>query len=383
MTVRKKPFCRLFGMVEAALISAAIVGGCVVPPWASTPHVPSRLPVADTTALADCTDTVTTPEEAASVLGNANAGNTICFSGDGLRNAELVLNRSGTPSAPIALRGAGVTVRSVSVAADDVVVDGFVVDGGTGLNLQGKALEARGNTVRRTSRNGINCQPCAEALIQSNTVEGADGAGIIVDGDDIWIRDNVVSGSVMHEMNDADGIRFFGHGHRITGNTIRDITMDGYPDPPHPDCFQTYDNYRRPTTDVIIARNTCVNVAQQCLIASADDAGTHGAVGRSHSIQFVGNTCSVGASQAVLARWFPGVTVSYNQISGSFLRGVFLIDSSTGGTVVGNDFIGCYPQVEADDSSRPGLQSSGNVSTARVTAAGSPALAVAGAQCDG
>ena len=68
--------------------------------------------------------------------------------------------------------------------------------------------------------------------------------------------------------------------------------------------------------DAIIADNVCRNVDHQCLIATAEEAGEQGDIGRSHGIEFTGNVCEVEGSQAVLVRWFPDVVVQGNSFDG-------------------------------------------------------------------
>lgn len=303
-----------------------------------------------------CTHTATDPEQARAQLARAAPGQTLCFAGDGLRGAELEATASGTPRQPIVLVGRDTTVGSVSVDADHVVVDGFTTVDGDGLTLDGTGITVRGNEVLRARDDGISCM-CADTHIRDNVVREADGTGIRIEGERISVLTNDVSRSVMRESGDADGIRFFGTGHRISANEVHDISDDGYPDPPHTDCFQTYDNSSPPTRDVEISGNTCRNVDHQCLIATAQEAGQAGAVGRSRSLRFVGNTCDVEGSQAVLVRWFPEVAVRDNEISGPDLaRGVYLANGSTSAAVVDNRFRGDYPMVEVDESSRPGLR---------------------------
>lgn len=307
-----------------------------------------------------CTHTATDPEQARVQLAQAAPGQTLCFAGDKLHGAELKATASGTPEQPIVLVGRDTTVGAVSVDADHVVVDGFTTVDGDGLTLEGTGLTVRGTEVLRAHDDGISCQ-CTDTDITDNVVREADGTGIRIEGERISVLSNDVSRSVMRESNDADGIRFFGTGHRISANKVHDISDDGYPDPPHTDCFQTYDNNSPPTRDVEIFGNACHNVDHQCLIATAEESGQDGAVGRSRSLRFVGNTCAVGGSQAVLVRWFPEITVRDNEISGPELaHGVYLADGSTSATVVDNRFRGDYPMVEVDESSRPGLRVEGN-----------------------
>jgi len=310
-----------------------------------------------------CTSVVTDPSKARRVLRDAEPGSTVCVTGD-LGGTELILTASGVPGAPVTLAGRDATVRTIRVDADHVVVEGFTVQGGDGLVLRGRGITARANTVRDARANGIECRPCTDARIESNVVERADGSGILIEGERITVHGNTISDSVMREANDADGVRFFGRGHVISDNTIRNIPLHGHPGgSPHPDCFQTYDNNRPPTVDVLIAGNRCEHIGQQCLIATAEEAGKQGMVGRSRSLTFVGNTCLVGASQAVLIRWFPDVSVRNNRIIGSSMaRGVIFLDGSVGGEVTGNIFVGGFTPVEADDLSRGGLRTADNLS---------------------
>lgn len=306
----------------------------------------------------DCTTTATQPEEAQAALDRAAPGQKLCFSGTGLASADLVLSRSGAPEAPITLHGLDVTVRSVTVESDQVVVDGFTTDQGEGLVLAGAGITARDNTVLDAQQDGISCEVCTDVLLEGNVVERADGTGIIVEGERISVLSNEVLGSVRKEANDADGIRFFGRGHRISHNTIRDIKDDGYfGEPPHTDCFQTYDNSRLSTTDVVISDNRCTNVDHQCLIATAEQ------LRRSHTIRFLRNTCAVEGKQALLLGYFPGVEVRGNDITGPNLhRGVSLLNGSRNGSIFDNRFLGEYRHFEADESSLPGLRSGGNAS---------------------
>ncbi|HJT02317.1 MAG TPA: hypothetical protein VJ757_01620 [Pseudonocardiaceae bacterium] len=161
--------------------------------------------------------------------------------------------------------------------------------------------------------------------------------------------------TVSRGNSDADGIRVFGNSHRITDNTIFDISDRGYASPPHPDCFQTYDQNNPPTFDVVISGNTCRNVGAQCVIATGDQRGNSGAPAGATSITFVGNTCAPNGAQAINLRRWPNVEIRQNNLSGPNLtRGIIIIDGSTGATVIGNATTGDRPTVDIDDSSRPG-----------------------------
>ncbi len=306
----------------------------------------------------DCTVSAETPQEAAAALEEAAPGWTVCVTAD-LPRTDLVLERSGEEHEPIRLVAEGVTVRSLTVASEDhVVVEGFVTEGGDGIVLSGRDLVVRGNEVRGAALDGINCEdPCADVVIADNTVVGADGSGILVEGERITVRDNTVSGSVRRESGDADGIRFFGTDVRILDNTVTDITDEGYgADPPHTDCFQTYDNSRPPTVGAVVSGNVCRDVDHQCLIATAEEAGTSGQLGRSRGIEFTGNVCDVGGSQAVLVQWIPDVVVRSNTLTGPDLdRAAIFLDGSTGAEFFDNDVPDAVAPYQLDEASEEGF----------------------------
>nr|WP_239522310.1 right-handed parallel beta-helix repeat-containing protein [Geodermatophilus sabuli] len=305
--------------------------------------------------------TVATPDQARGVLASARPGSVVCVTAD-LPDTDLVLRRSGEDGQPIVLTAEGATVRSVTVEGRDVVVQGLTVVGGEGIDLRGASLVARDNRVVRASQDGISCEEeCADVLIERNTVEETDGSGIIVEGQRIAIRGNDVSGSVRREAGDADGLRFFGSDIEISGNTVHDIKDDGYVgEPPHTDCFQTFDNSRIPTVRAVITDNVCRNVDAQCLIATAEESGDDGEIGRSSDIRFTGNQCQVEGSQALLIQWFPQVVVRGNSFDGPFLdRAAIFLDGSTGGEFTGNTVVDGVEPYEVDASSREGFRAEG------------------------
>ncbi|MDQ2789087.1 MAG: right-handed parallel beta-helix repeat-containing protein [Actinomycetota bacterium] len=308
----------------------------------------------------NCTRTLTRADEVPGALGAVSPGDTACFSGGDLAGAEVTMTRSGTAAAPIRLVSDGATVRSVQITADHVYLEGFTVANGDGVLLKGTGITARNNTVHDTQQGGITCDPCTGSTIESNTMTHVATAGIWITGQRITVNGNTISNTVPQDKSDADGMRFFGNGHRITDNTIFDISDAGYANPPHPDCFQTYDK-SSPTFDVVISGNTCRDVGAQCLIATGDQSGNSGAPPGSPSITFVGNTCASNGSQAINLRRWPNVEIRQNKISGPNLtRGILIIDSSTGSTVIGNTTAGGVRAVDIDNSSRPGSHGDGD-----------------------
>ncbi len=342
-----------------------IVSGCTAaqsttpPPPAAPPPSNEVGPLPD-----DCANPVTEPEQASAALARVRPGSTVCLSGDGLADAELEVTTSGTRQQPIRIIADGVTMRSMNVKADYVVIQGLTLRDGDGLTMAGRGLVARDNVIYNAAKDGLACRGCVETIIESNTVQRADGTGIYLAGQRITVQNNTVSESVLRTQDDADGIRFFGSGHRLIGNTIKDITASGYRDEgPHTDCFQTYNSdHDQPTYDVVIANNICTNVDVQCLIATIDDRGNRGAPGGPTTIIFEGNTCEVNGAQAILLRNFSDVLVRGNRFSGPGDRAVQLTGASNGVAVIGNTMTGRMRPFEIDQQSEPGFQESGNTS---------------------
>jgi parallel beta-helix repeat protein len=354
---------RLDEIALALVIGLVIITcGCTatpsVPPPSSPPATNQAGPLP-----AECTSQVTEPDQAREVLQHLHPGSLVCLSGAGLGAAELAVTTSGTPQQPITIVADGAAMRSMNVTADYVVIQGLTLRDGDGLTMAGRGLVARNNVIYNATADGVECNDCTDAIIESNTVQRADGTGIWISGERIILRNNTVSESVMRTKGDADGIRFFGRGHRLTGNTIKDIKTSGYPDEgPHTDCFQTYNTPDAPPTyDVVIADNVCTNVDVQALIATNDDHGRGAPAGQT-AITFEHNTVSVNGTQAVLLRHFPGVIVRNNRFSGPGQRAVMITEGSTDCTVSANTVTGYPRPFEIDPSSARGFQESGNTS---------------------
>ncbi len=309
---------------------------------------------------ADCNRTVTSSGDVRAALGSAAPGNTVCFTGDDLTDADLTMTRSGTADSPIKLVSDGATVNNVHITGNHVVVEGFTVTGGDGITLEGTGLTAQRNTIHDTVRGGVACIPCTDSTITANTVQHVSTVGIYISGQRITVSGNTVSDTIAQNDGDADGMRFFGTGHRITGNTIRDISDRGYRAPPHPDCFQTFD-HNPATYDIVISGNTCRNVDAQCLIATDDQPGSSSAPRGVPSITFVDNTCEPNGAQAINLRRWTDVEIRQNRFSGPNLsRAILISDGSKGCTVIDNTTAGRVPTVEVDGASREGFRQNGN-----------------------
>lgn len=317
---------------------------------------------------AGCPATVSDPDQAQRALNGARPGDVVCLTGPGLLSVSLKVIRSGLPGVPVRILSDGAEVRGVDVRADYVEVAGFTVREGGGLNLRGTGLDAHDNNVWGARRNGISCT-CADSRVEGNEVYGTEGTGIRVEGELVSVRRNTVSGSVPDPVsgeeegdgdggNDADGVRFFGSGLRISDNVVRDISMAGYPPGkgPHPDCFQTFDTDAPPTFDVEISGNRCERVAEQCLIGTGKK-GNPGVPAGVRSITFVANYCDVGGAQAISLAGYPHVELRGNTLAGPKLyRGIALTKGASDAVVTDNVVVGDHPVLEADPDSTPTKQ---------------------------
>ncbi|MDQ2790176.1 MAG: right-handed parallel beta-helix repeat-containing protein [Actinomycetota bacterium] len=353
------------GLFATVIGLVLITSSCTAAPSVNPPPPAAPPPSNQAGPLpADCADRITEPEQARAAVAQVRPGSMLCLAGGGLTDVELEVTTSGTPQQPITIVADGATMRGMTVKADYVVIQGLTLRDGSGLTMTGRGLVARNNVIYNATANGLECEGCVDTLLESNTVQRADGTGIWFSGERVTVRNNTVSESVLRTLNDADGIRFFGNGHRLTGNTIKDIKASGYPDGgPHTDCFQTYDSADTPATyDVVIANNVCRNVDVQCLIATIDDPRARRAPAGRMTILFEGNTCEVNGAQAVNLRNFPDVVVRRNSFSGPGDRAVQLSGESTGVAVIGNTMTGRMRPFEVDRQSQQGFQESGNSS---------------------
>jgi hypothetical protein len=306
-----------------------------------------------------CTRTINNIDDARAALTAAAPGDMVCFFGGDLADVDLTLTRSGTAKDPIRLVSDGhITVHQLHVLADHVIIQGFTVVGGGELLLAGTGIVVQKNTVRDTQRGGIICATCTDSTIESNTVTHAATTGISISGQRITVRENLVSATVAGGDGDADGVRFFGNGHRIISNSIKNISASGSSASLHPDCFQTFDTGHSATFGVDIVGNTCHNVAENCLVATGDESGNSEAPAGSPSISFIGNDCTTNGDQAVELRRWPNVEVRKNQLLGSNLkRGVLITNGSTRCTAKDNTTVRDVSPVEVDSSSRSGFNS--------------------------
>jgi hypothetical protein len=302
----------------------------------------------------------------------AKPGDIVCVGAGDHNDERVAVTRSGTAKAPIRIRALGdVRMAGFVVKANHVAIEGFTVSNRSlgedqegramGIYLSGTGLKAIGNTVIDTASDGIGCDAyppsCTDVLIARNTVRGVDGTGIVVAGRRILVEGNDVSRSVVINSSDADGMRFFGSEITFRGNYIHDISDRGYPEGenPHTDCFQTFDNAKPSTTNVVIENNICDNVDHQCLIATALRKQSAG-------IKFRNNICNNNGSQGVFIRNFRSIEVTNNLFLPSIKYFAVRAEAeSTKTTIANNIFVGEFWPYDIDDSSRAGLKTDYNL----------------------
>jgi Right handed beta helix region len=346
-----------------------LAGGCGIGSVPVSPPPAAPIPPPRTVATpTDCTQSPATSAEAQRALAAADPGQKVCLLGRYAPDTVLSLTRSGTSSQPIVLESNGVTLGGIDVAADNVVVRGFNLWGGGGINAQGQHIAISDNDVRDAALDGIRCAPCTDAQINGNTVIGADGIGIMISGETASVRDNDVSQSPRRGAPDADGIGFAGTNLTIQHNYVHDIYVhdfgaSGYPpdQAPRADCLRTEDSPGQASAGVSLSDNVCANVAGACL--TADGAARHGASvpDGEQGLRFVGNYCQSGSQQAVELVAYPDAVVQRNTFAAGYRTAVLATRGSTGVTVTDNTLVGDFPPFEADATSMAGLEHSGNV----------------------
>ncbi|MDT3397265.1 right-handed parallel beta-helix repeat-containing protein [Streptomyces sp. B1866] len=260
-------------------------------------------PTASGAPSAACTRHMAAPGDA----GAARPGDVVCLDRD-LSADRLVITRGGTRDKPVTYTGGGATVGGITVEADHVVVEGYRVD-----------------------------RPHAP--------------GVELTGQDITLRDTVVS---RPRGGDGDGIRFFGDGIRIVGNTVTG-TDNRYG---HADCMQTFADDTPASRGVVIEGNRCEQIDNMCLMAEGPDDGEGDGHGVTSGFVVKDNYCeTLVASQALMFEDVQDATITGNTFAAPTHHAIGLAVHSTGAHVGGNTL---NPRIRyevgIDASSRPGYQ---------------------------
>ncbi len=345
-----------------AVAAAVVAGACSAAPMPITPPKAANPDIRTVPKPTNCSESLSDANGAQQALDVAQPGDRLCIYGQYVQGASLKLQRSGTQQAPIHLLSDGSTFGGLEIRGDNVVVEGFNTNGGSGIKARGTNVIIRNNDVRGAADDGIRCAPCVGSVVENNTVKDSDGSGIVISGQRDVMRGNDISGSRRRTATDADGARFFGVNHRIENNNVHDISQAGYPagQTPHTDCFQTFDSDSPTTYGVVIQNNKCVNVDAQCLIASGTERHNAGVPAGVIAIQFVNNYCQSGASQAVNLEGYPNVLVKGNTFSSRYEAAVLAQEGAVDVRVADNILVGDFQAFDVDEKSKSGFQESNN-----------------------
>lgn len=183
---------------------------------------------------------------------------------------------SGTSESPITFRAEGiVTLKGFNVLADYIAIQGFEITNtenhprnGLGIFVSGSHCVLIDNYIHFAVQGGITLSATSsDCTVENNRLYRNGMAGIEVNGVNHLIEGNEIWGTIQYHPDwenppswvDADGLRFFGSGHRIRSNYVHDIS---YAEPenvdPHIDCFQTWaDSFHEAASDILLEGNVC------------------------------------------------------------------------------------------------------------------------------
>ncbi|HZZ51550.1 MAG TPA: right-handed parallel beta-helix repeat-containing protein [Pseudonocardia sp.] len=355
----------LAALVLPVLLLAGVtaLAGCGIPRIVVTAPPPKPMPPQrPVKPPTDCTRTPATEADLWQLIATVEPGDRVCLLRHVSPDSILSLTRSGTADKPIVLESDGTRIAGLEIDASNVVVQGFNISRGTGIEAQGDNIILRDNDVRDAFDDGIRCDPCTNSRIIGNRVVRADGVGIGYSGSGGTIRANDVSESVHQGATAPEGIEFSGTDLTIDHNYAHDI---GDPAPPtgalpSANCFDTEDSATQLTYSITLTDNVCANVSGRCL--AADGSGRAGATIPSGvtAVRFERNFCQNASDGAVQLVAYPGVTISQNTFAGPFVAAVYATKGSSGVTVTGNTLLGQFEPGWADDTS-PQFSHSGNL----------------------
>src|SRR5437867_557501 len=207
-------------------------------------------------------------------------GGSIVHVRSGVYDERVFLTISGSPGALVTFQADGTVVtKGFTIYADYVRVIGFEITNptisftdGTGIFVQGRLNEILNNYIHDLLfAEGIwlyggpthDSPSTGYNTVAGNRIVRARMSGILIEGTGNYIDSNDISHTIQNPPGappragaDADGMRFFGHGHLVRRNSIHDIWLSdiGNMDP-HIDCFQTWG----PASDITFEQNRCLN----------------------------------------------------------------------------------------------------------------------------
>ena len=263
-TIPLKLFSTLLAVLLYVCISAAA--------WADTYYVSTTGNDANTGARTKPWRTI---QKAARI---AEAGDTVIVAA-GKYAGRVNLTRSGKHGSPIIFQARGrVVTQGFTLMANHARIDGFEIttksaqeEDGAGVYLMGSGNEVLNNYIHDLYFEGILFRTNSPDkstgtegnLVRGNRIVRARTAGIHIEGRKNSVDENYISHTLQYPKGappiggaDADGIRFFGVGHLISRNSIRDILLrDRGNHEPHIDCFQTWG----PAVNIVFHGNYCDN----------------------------------------------------------------------------------------------------------------------------
>jgi hypothetical protein len=286
-------------MSKTVMMIAALVMATSCPASAGT-H-----PVSSPGAMSvRCTRHVTDPRR----LRSAEPGDVVCIDKTAA-GERLVITKGGTPGRPITYAGRGQAVGGITIEADNVIVDGYVMN-------------------------------------------GPEAPGVEMTGDDITLRNTTIT---RPRGGDGDGLRFFGDNIEILNNRISG-TSNRYG---HADCMQTFASDTPPSRGVLIEGNRCEDIDNMCLMAEGPNDGEGDGVGHTSDFTIRNNYCeTLKASQNLMFEDVQNTVIDGNDFAGNPVKAIGLAIGSTGAHVGFHNTRG--PKIRylvgIDESSRPGYE---------------------------
>lgn len=254
-------------------------------------------------SAAGCTIQPASPAE----LDAVQPGDVVCFTGD-LAADRLQITEGGTPEEPVKYSGNGETVGGIDIEAENVVVEGYVMD-------------------------------------------GPEAPGVFMEGNNITLQDVTIANPT---DGDGDGIRFFGDDLKILNNKISGTSNENG----HADCMQTFSSDSPPSNNVLIEGNRCEKIDNMCLMAEGPNDGEGDGEGTSTAFTLKNNYCeTLEAGQQIMIEDIQDAVIADNEFVGSTDRAIGLAINSTGAHVSGSKLDeGIECEVGIDDSSRDGYE---------------------------
>lgn len=240
----------------------------------------------------------------------------------------------------------GAASGSVGCAAATVCI---TTDQSTPLRIttSNQTIDGQGHTVPSISVNADH------VTIEHFVVFGGSQVGIRVQGVGNVIEDNDIS-QIHYGTDDIDAMRFFGDDTKILRNRVHDLVAGPMQDA-HPDCAQTFatDGSGGGSSGFEFAGNHCEGPDGhgQCVMAEGPGSteGGGGGPGRSENWSIHDNYCATHSFQSIDLRGVDNVTVKNNDFSGGTgTEAVQANDGSTGLVTTGNILGTGYAKLTGD-----------------------------------